>query len=467
MQKDGMLIDEKIIKNTEIRNALFHLTLEQQLEHLDDNFDNSCGSFFGQVDGVKNRKKPTNADEYTYLASAIKTLFTKIDGMVDIKNMFKLTLFSHEILSLYPDSVKDKVLDKINGMKNVEDMNNMMKDLDYLKWQIAPGSSSSNNSHSSNSFKKSQHQQPKNPKNTFHVIDKSNLPKCKVNGCSDNHHIWHCPVYRSLSPTDRYETMMAQSLCRVCLGTGHLWKECPKEFSCKVKKCGGDHQLLHDAHLLRIVWTAIPGGAPEVYVGQVNNFGLRCTVASIALNMTANMFEYLHPGAPEIIWRKKYVDDVVTGGTNIPHTVNIEEGIAKISSKGRFKFKQAIRSFNDVEPQKILGVNWIIRTDKLTVKCEINVQDKIKGARIATDVDLDILDLPAEITVGSYGGWPSYGLISVIIIQLKLIMRLLATLSVSKAGWDQLVSEEASAEFRRTCSNLAGARKVEFAKCTL
>ena len=114
--------------------------------------------------------------------------------MIDIKNMFKLTLFSRKFLHLYPDSVKDKVLEKINGMKNIEDMNNMMKDLDYLKWQITTGSSSSNTSHSSNSFKKGQGFQSKNTKKTFHVIDKPNLPKCKVNGCSDNHQIWLCPV---------------------------------------------------------------------------------------------------------------------------------------------------------------------------------------------------------------------------------------------------------------------------------
>ncbi|MCP3667555.1 MAG: hypothetical protein GY696_34525 [Gammaproteobacteria bacterium] len=112
------------------------------------------------------------------------------------------------------------------------------------------------------------------------------------------------------------------------------------------------------------------------------------------------------------------------------------------------------------------------RTDKLSVKCDINVHGKIKGARIALDVELDILDLPAEITHRivwrvAMSPYDLYGLISVIIIQLKLIMRLLATLSVSKAGWDQLLSEEASAEFRHACSNLAGARKIEFDRCIL
>ncbi|MCP5014734.1 MAG: hypothetical protein GY938_05545, partial [Ketobacter sp.] len=229
-----------------------------------------------------------------------------------------------------------------------------------------------------------------------------------------------------------------------------------------------------DAHLLRVVWSAVPGGAPEVYVGQVNNFGLvpAGPVASIALNLTADMHESLNPEAAEIIRRKKYVDDIASGGRNIQHTVDIENGIQQIASKGSFHLKPAIRSFDDVEPQKLLGVNWLVRTDKLSVKCDVNIHAKIKGARVAPDVDLDILDLPAEITRRivwrvAMSPYDPYGLISVIIIQLKLVMRLLATLSVSKDGWDQLVSDEASAEFTRACKNLAGARKIEFARCVL
>ncbi|MCP3666907.1 MAG: hypothetical protein GY696_31175 [Gammaproteobacteria bacterium] len=96
----------------------------------------------------KTGRNPTNADEYTYLVSAIKTLFTKINGMMDIKNMFKITLFTRKFLGLFPESVKDRILEKINCMRNIEDMDSVMKDLDYLKWQIVPGSSSSNSSNS-------------------------------------------------------------------------------------------------------------------------------------------------------------------------------------------------------------------------------------------------------------------------------------------------------------------------------
>ncbi|MCP3666904.1 MAG: hypothetical protein GY696_31160 [Gammaproteobacteria bacterium] len=79
-----------------------------------------------------------------------------------------------------------------------------------------------------------------------------------------------------------------------------------------------------------------------------------------------DMFEYLHPEAAEIIRRKKYVDDVVCGGANTPHTVDIEEGIAKISSKGSFEFKSAVRSSDNVKPQKILRVNWMPQSSCLS-----------------------------------------------------------------------------------------------------
>ena len=74
-----------------------------------------------------------------------------------------------------------------------------------------------------------------------------------------------------------------------------------------------------------------------------------------------------------------------------PIAVDIEEGIARISSKGSFEFNPAVRTGDNVEPQRILGVIWMPRTDKLSVKCDINVHGKVKGARVAPDVDLDIL----------------------------------------------------------------------------
>ncbi len=133
------------------------------------------------VSDKKVQNRPTL--EYTYLQSAIKSLFTKIDDMKDVKNMFKLSLFSREFVHLYPESVKDKVLEKINVRCDVENMNNLMKDIDFLKWQITASSSSSNASSSSNNDKKKGHGfQPKNTKKTFHAIDKTNFPPCKVNG---------------------------------------------------------------------------------------------------------------------------------------------------------------------------------------------------------------------------------------------------------------------------------------------
>ena len=139
------------------------LTFAQQLERLDEDFNNDCLSFIGAIDGVKSRKKPTNLDEYTYMVSAMKTLFTKINNMSDTKDMFKLTIFSREFLPLFPECVKDKVQERINRMQDVEDMDDVLRDLDYLKWQLVSSSSNSNSS------RKNQNQQPMNNKKLFHA----------------------------------------------------------------------------------------------------------------------------------------------------------------------------------------------------------------------------------------------------------------------------------------------------------
>ncbi|MCP3667301.1 MAG: hypothetical protein GY696_33210 [Gammaproteobacteria bacterium] len=135
--------------------------------------------------------------------SAIKTLFTKIDDMADSKDLFKLTIFTRKFLLLFTELVKDKVQEKINSMQNVEDMNGVMRDLDYLKFQIVSSSRSSN---SSNSSKKNQNQQPKNCKKLFHVVDRSETKKCKVVGCSESHPLWKCKEFSALTPADRYDT---------------------------------------------------------------------------------------------------------------------------------------------------------------------------------------------------------------------------------------------------------------------
>ena len=229
-----------------------------------------------------------------------------------------------------------------------------------------------------------------------------------------------------------------------------------------------------DSHLMRIVWSPVKDAEPEIYIGMVNNFGVRPAgpVAGIALNLTSEIFQHLNEEAADIIRRRKYVDDVVCGGKDRQHTVNLEDGIKQISSMGGFEFKPPVRSYDDVDPLKVLGVVWIPRSDMLSVKCDINIHAKVKGARLAPDVDLDVLNLPEEITKRivwrcAMSPYDPYGLISAIVIQLKLIMRSLAKSAVKRDSWDDKVSSEVAVEFRRACGNLANASRIEFPRCVV
>ena len=123
-------------------------------EKLDEGFVNSCQNFLRSIDSLKGRKKPSNVDEYTYMIIAMQSLFTKIDNMKDIKNMFKYILFVHEFLPKFPDNVKSQVRERLYRMKDGEDMDNVLKDLDFLKWQMVAETTSSPKKNHSQRFRR-------------------------------------------------------------------------------------------------------------------------------------------------------------------------------------------------------------------------------------------------------------------------------------------------------------------------
>ena len=108
-----------------------------------------------------------------------------------------------------------------------------------------------------------------------------------------------------------------------------------RKFYQSVKLCDQDQQLL------RVLWTPNPDDTPEIYVSQVNNFGLKPAgpVASIALNLTADMCGEMYPEAAKAIKKCNYVDDLIYGGHDKLHTVELEHDINAIASCGSFNCK--------------------------------------------------------------------------------------------------------------------------------
>ncbi|MCP4450121.1 MAG: hypothetical protein GY809_01560, partial [Planctomycetes bacterium] len=148
----------------------------------------------------------------------------------------------------------------------------------------------------------------------------------------------------------------------------------------------------------------------------------------------------------------------------------LESDLNAVANYGSFSYKKAVMTGDDVDPVKVLGVVWSPREDTLKVNCTINVHKKIKGAKSAPDLDFDNLILPEVLTRriiwrAVMGPYDPYGLISAIIIQLKLVMKKLSTLDGSVNGWDAQVNEDAAVSFIKACKNLAGASLIPFPRC--
>ncbi len=132
-------------------------------------------------------------------------------------------------------------------------------------------------------------------------------------------------------------------------------------------------------------------------------------VASLALKMTAELCEDTYPKAADEICKSKYVDDLMSGHIDVEHCENLETGLNAVANYGSFSSKPAIKSGDDAEPTKVLGVLWLPHEDTLKVNCTINVLPDILTRRI--------------IWRAVIGPYDPYGLISAIIIQLKLVMK--------------------------------------------
>ncbi|MCP3666815.1 MAG: hypothetical protein GY696_30680, partial [Gammaproteobacteria bacterium] len=186
--------------------------------------------------------------------------------------------------------------------------------------------------------------------------------------------------------------------------------------------------------------------------------------------MIAELCEDDYPEAADEIRKSKYVDDLLSGRSSVEYCEKLETGLNAVANHSSFSYKPAVKTGDDVEPVKVLGVVWAPREDTLKVNCTINVHKKVKGAKSAPDLDFDDLVLPDVLTRriiwrAVMGPYDPYGLISAIIIQLKLVMKKLSTLDGSVNGWDAQVNEDAAVSFIKACKNLAGASQIPFPRC--
>lgn len=79
----------------------------------------------------------------------------------------------------------------------------------------------------------------KNSSSSNHITTDASCPVCK-----NNHELYTCQTFKSMTPEERMHKVKNSSLCSNCLKGGHISRSCPSKGSCK--KCGKRHNtLLH------------------------------------------------------------------------------------------------------------------------------------------------------------------------------------------------------------------------------
>ena len=81
------------------------------------------------------------------------------------------------------------------------------------------------------------------------ATERKSKKECWLKSCSEsnrNHFTTKCKGFLDLNESQRYDQAKEASACLKCLNVGHKLKDCNKNWTCNVDKCGKDHHyLLH------------------------------------------------------------------------------------------------------------------------------------------------------------------------------------------------------------------------------
>ncbi|XP_063446979.1 uncharacterized protein LOC134726470 [Mytilus trossulus] len=217
---------------------------------------------------------------------------------------------------------------------------------------------------------------------------------------------------------------------------------------------------LLDQHTHRFVWRDMDSSKlPDHYVLQTVTFGDKPSgaIATIALQMTADMCSHTYPDTAQMINKNSYVDDILVSKETMKEAKNLIQNCDNILHKGGFAIKHWIVSgdSNDemeglnvvrTDEEKILGMIWQPMSDTFTLKIKLNFSPKRKGVRTGFNLNVQqIDDIPQNLTrrtvlsqVSSI--YDPLGLVTPYILSAKLLMRSMCT--KSDIGWDTPLDEQ-------------------------
>ena len=209
-----------------------------------------------------------------------------------------------------------------------------------------------------------------------------------------------------------------------------------------------------EGHLRRLLWRDCDQSrSPDIYCFNVVTFGDRPAgcIAVSALKATADMFSNVSKKASEIIRNDSYMDDVVSGANSMSDAERLVTKIEDVASRGGFKFKRFQFSKPSVDrveggvvpsSEKVLGVTWEPLEDTIRVNTELNHNKRSKGLR-KPPVELENIPFSRRVCLRLVNGiYDPLGLISPVVIRLKILMKEQFVIGSKYKKWDTLLVDD-------------------------
>ena len=241
---------------------------------------------------------------------------------------------------------------------------------------------------------------------------------------------------------------------------------------------------IKERHLRRVLWRGMKLDEPiKTYGTETLMFGDKpaAAISSIAITETAERYKHIDEIAAQRIKEDRYVDDITTGGSDIPSTKKLITNMEEILSKGKFKVKGFVMSGDSSKEKKallgsgkvgrVLGTGWDSETDEFIIIVRINISKKVKGARTEPDLCAEDLDCFADRKVTRrillsivYSCYDPFGLVSPITIQLKIELRYLYSKQLNLT-WDGDIPHELKLRWVKLLKLLMSIDGIRFKRC--
>ena len=223
-----------------------------------------------------------------------------------------------------------------------------------------------------------------------------------------------------------------------------------------------------DKHVHRFLWRSYKSREPDVYVKEVVTFGDKPApaMALTALRRTATEGSSQYPEAANILTKDTYMDDICTSVHTIEEARKVTSHMDALLDTGGFKVKGWFSNgllkddeitqgerlvLGDSEEQKVLGVVWDPEMDILKYKVKpVSTREEVMTKRMVLSELAKVFD--------------PIGFTGALLVRGKILMQ---KLWQTGTGWDESLSTDDKAEWKRFFTELERLDGVSFERCLM